>query len=298
MDRVPPSFVDYLRQRVLAVLPIEPGRIFRLDIGGRTVWIKRAVVNKHRVWHRWQRCAATLLRSPLLAMTADTAGPSALAREARIIAALRAKGAAVPDVLLAEPEWLVLGDLGPSLDAQINQAQTRETAEMLVRSGAEALARLHTMGAWHGNPLTRNIAGPADRLAFLDFEEDPARHMSVAHCQTRDVLFYVFSVGRYAKRHPALQAVALRAYLKQAKPEVVARLHGVSRMLAPVAWGLRPVRRWAGRDVRQGVDAASALAFALNVMPKPVERRSAWKRWALLIFSLGLIGFGVASLVR
>jgi len=262
---------DTLRALIVRELGHRQERVFSVMCEGRKVWVKRPVPHKRRVWHRCQRVAAAIVRVPMLAVTADTEGSRALTRECRIIGALRAKGVSVPEILAEEADWVALGDLGRSLADQVRAAPTPDAARRLVEAGAHALARLHALGAWHGNPLLRNIAGAPERLGFLDFEEDPARRMSPLECQTRDVLFYLFSVGAFSGEALTLQQAALAAYLEQAAPEVRRRLRRVAWGAAPLALLLSPLRRRAGRDVRQGLDAWRVL-FAMRDHDQPRGR--------------------------
>ena len=108
------------------VLNQSSDRIVPLVTAGRVFWLKRAAPARLGLAHHLQRAAAAILRIELLSFTAVTDGAASLAREARIIRKLEAKGARVPEVVLQGDDWIVLSDLGPSLEQQLKQAPSRE----------------------------------------------------------------------------------------------------------------------------------------------------------------------------
>jgi len=240
------------------VLNQSSDRIVPLVTAGRVFWLKRAAPARLGLAHHLQRAAAAILRIELLSFTAVTDGAASLAREARIIRKLEAKGARVPEVVLQGDDWIVLSDLGPSLEQQLKQAPSREAAVALAVNGAVALRRLHLAGAWHGFPLARNLAGPPQALGFIDFEEDPGRHMSPAQCRVRDFMLYLQSLGGCNTRHPGLTRAAAEAYLavqplSSRQVRTVRRIRWLCRAANPLGWALWPLRRKLGRDLRDAL---------------------------------------------
>lgn len=252
-----------------AALLREPARVFACEIEGRRVWVKRAVKTKLRFGHRVQDWAAMLFGLELLR---QTAGGETLEREAKILRALKAKGVCVPELIAEGDGWLALSDLGDSLRLQLDQATGPEEVRGLVLTAAHALRHLHANGAWHGNPLVRNLAGPAHRVGFIDFEEDPAERMSEAACQARDILLFLFSLKTFEKRVPGLMRETTSVLVEGLPSAVLAQLRMTRRAVAPVLFLLRPFGRWLGRDGR----SVLALHAALDVVRKPVRPAVRW----------------------
>jgi tRNA A-37 threonylcarbamoyl transferase component Bud32 len=221
----------------------DASRIYAIERERKLQWVKVAVPAKHRFWHRWQNLLAAVLRMPSLRWTADTAGDAALAREARIIARLRARGVRVPEVIALTEDRLILSDLGPDLDRQMKAASSTAQAEAVALRGIAALQDLHARGGWHGNPLLRNLAGTEPSIGFIDFEEDPGAVMSVVSCQTRDIILYLLSLAPYASRYPRIVDLAAATYLKNANAAVIAQLRIVRWLLAAPAILLWPFHR-------------------------------------------------------
>lgn len=245
------------------------GRVFACEIEGRRIWVKRAVSTKARFGHHFQDVAAVLSGVELFRRTA---GGETLDREVRILRALAKKGVRVPEVLARGDGWLALSDLGDSLRVQLGRLTWPAEVRGLVLTAAHALRHLHANGAWHGSPLVRNIAGEAHRIGFIDFEEDPAARMSEAACVARDVMLFLFSLSRFEKRVPGLMAEAACVLVEGQGMDVVEQLRAARRALAPLRCGLRPFRRWLGRDVRSLLD----LQAALDVVRVPVRPAVRW----------------------
>lgn len=268
-ERVRPEKLD---QAVARALQAKRARVVRMDHEGRVVWIKRAVHSKKRYGHRLQDALARMLGIDLLRLTCDVAGQQTLLREIAIIRALATKGARVPEVLGVGEGWLALGDLGECLRRQLDRADGSGERRTLALAAAHALRNLHAIGAWHGNPLVRNMAGPVNDIGFIDFEEDPAKHMDVASCQTRDILLFLFSLAPFEAKSPGLLREAAAVGL-QGRPEaVIAKLRFMHRLISPLFIVLTPVRMLLGRDVRQAMD----LCAALDVVRKPKKSAVNW----------------------
>lgn len=250
-------------------------RVVRLEFDGRVVWVKRAVATKVKRTHRLQDATARLLRIDLMRFTCDVSGQATLEREAAIIRALAAKGVRVPEVLAIGPGWLAIGDLGESLRRQMDRAASPGELRAIASAAAGAVKRLHASGAWHGNPLVRNMAGELDRIGFLDFEEDPALHMGEDSLLARDLLLFLFSLAPFEARAPGLLREASAIVLKGQPEAVVAKLRMIHLIFAPLAWMLSPFRSVFGRDVRMSLDLHRGLD-----LPKP--RRPAKVRWGVL----------------
>ncbi len=256
---------SYLDQLIENTLRTTHQRVTPLRLDGRIYWLKRAASARLGWGHRLQRSLAAILPWPkLLSFTAVVDARGALHREARIIERLRKKGATVPEVVLRGPDWLLLSDLGLSLEQRLLAARTRSEVIALAQAGASALRKLHAAGGWHGFPLARNIVGQPGALGFIDFEEDPGAEMSPAQCRTRDFILYLQSLGGLETRFAGTMKAAIRAYMETGPlPAEQARLFRLARLfcvaISPLAWVLWPARRKLGRDLRDALAVWRAL---------------------------------------
>lgn len=213
-------------------------------------------------------------------------GAAARDVEQRRIDELGALGARVPRVLGSGRDCLLLEDIGPTLATALRQADPA-AGDRLVAEAVGAVARVHGAGGYLGQPLTRNIAVGADGgIGFLDFEEDPAEVMSLAHAQARDWLLFAAGLGRHARQGAAAQASLLA-------PALAAADAVVRDLVADSVARLRPVERTAsvlGRRARALTTAVRALRAALP-MWLPVALG------LLLLLGLDLAGDGELDLL-
>jgi len=188
-------------------------RLAGVRIGARKVWIKIATHKALRV--------QLLKGSPARLM----------AREARLLRAMAARGAPVPLLLASGVDHLVLADCGQAL-SQVLATRPGDASAILSATGA-ALARMHALGCTQGRPYIRDILVDAEgRVVFTDFERG-GRIDAGTHFRNRDVVALLLSI--YA-RFPQAQAepwagACLAAYLA-ASPA------GTTESLA------RTARRW------------------------------------------------------
>lgn len=263
---------EKLNKAVSRALSENRARVVKVDCEGTVVWVKRAVRTKKRFGHRVQDMLARLLRIDLLRLTCDVTGRPALDREAAIIRALAAKGARVPEVIGVDDDWLAISDLGENLRRQMDRAGDVRELRDIALAAAYALRKLHAIDAWHGNPLVRNMAGPTDRIGFIDFEEDPAKHMDRASCRARDILLFLFSLAPFETRSPGLLREAALVVVQGQPDEVIAKLRFTRRLAAPLNRVLTPAKAVLGRDVRQ----AMSLCTALEVVRKRSKPVVSW----------------------
>jgi tRNA A-37 threonylcarbamoyl transferase component Bud32 len=244
-------------------------RVFPLRWENQRIWVKQAVVAKHKGWHRVQRFIANITGIALLRPTVAPGGKAGLETEARILRKLRGLGVLVPDVIDSGESWLAISDNGGILQTRIEEdldAGDIDQVKGHILDAANALARLHGSGLSHGAPLLRNMTIRDDGdIGFIDFEEDPNARMPVVDAQARDVLLFIFSIQREFKKRPEWLRAGWQAYADavgndapQLKP-----LRKVIGLLRPVYLVLRPVRRWLGTDAINALWAYRTLRKSL-----------------------------------
>lgn len=251
MTADPPSLTSRadLDDRVVA-LKRAGGRIERVVWAGEPAWLKLSVPQPP-AW-RYQLLAglARLIRQPALQPVRPAGGSAGIHNEIRRIEALTAAGVRVPALLAHGDEWLLMGDLGrTTLESLLRHAAPDERLAYW-RRGADYLAQVHRAGQYLSQAFARNLVSSADgALGAIDFEDDPATTMSLAHAQVRDWLPYLFSTAiHFGDRLPELCA-ALTTVLA-AEPAAVR--DGVGVALRRTAW-VRAARWLPARMQRRDV---------------------------------------------
>ena len=175
---------------------IENG-IQRIQFAGQTAWLKCRGGGSRR----W-RLGALDLVVRALGLTAlrpppHPVGEEASAAELRRLLQFSGHGVRVPQVLAQDACCLVLSDLGSTLASVLRQSTPAAAARWFSLAAAE-ITRVHSAGAYLGQPQARNIAiDDKGRIGFLDFEEDPLEVMGLEDAQVRDWLLFVAGTARH-----------------------------------------------------------------------------------------------------
>lgn len=185
------DYVAFLRQH--APTQQEALASYRL-LDGTRVWLRRSV-RRNPVWlYRVLGAVVAVLRLPVLRPVPNLGGTTALAIEARRLRELAAAGVCVPDVLAQEESAVLLSDVGGmTVQAALEQADVA-AALRIWAAGLAAIAQVHQVGQYLSQAFARNMLWRDDEtVAFIDFEDDPATVLPLAHCQCRDWLCYLHS---------------------------------------------------------------------------------------------------------
>lgn len=144
-------------------------------VDGRRVWLRMAVAKRLRV---------QLSKGPPRWV---------LARETRLLRAMGARGAPVPEVLAAGDDYLVLADCGRALSTLLAEEPDAASENRLMAATGAALARMHALGCTHGRPYLRDIlVDAAGVLRFVDLERG-ARLDAGRRYMARDLAMLVLS---------------------------------------------------------------------------------------------------------
>ncbi|NMM81227.1 hypothetical protein B2J86_09880 [Acidovorax sp. SRB_14] len=263
--RVPPDYAAFLRRQ----LPAQQCNVASYTLDGEEVWLKKAGP-RHGLWRYHALGAlAGLARLPVLHPVPNLGGRAAIATEARRLRELGALGLRVPPLLAVHADGLLLRHLGapgqptPSLAHEIEAAVVDGPAavQALWQQGLDALAVVHGAGSCLSQAFARNLVRcPDGVVGYIDFEDDPARTLPLAHCQARDALCYVHSTALSLVQGGALGgARALWArWLAQRPPALRAALDGT---VARMGW-LRylPASQRLGRDLQRARAAHDVLS--------------------------------------
>lgn len=237
-------------------------------LGDEQVWLKKAGP-RHGMWrYRVLGALAALARLDVLRPVPNLGGNEAIATEARRLRDLRARGLRVPLVLAQQPDSLLLRHLGrpgeptPSLDGEMQAARAQGAApvQALWLQGLQALEQVHATGTSLSQAFARNLVRcPDGVVGYIDFEDDPAASLPLAHCQARDALCYVHSTALYLREADALESARplWAAWLAQRSPAMRAVL---TTSIGRMAW-LRhlPQSRRLGRDLQRARAAFDLL---------------------------------------
>ena len=238
-----------LDERVTA-LKQAGGRIERVMWADEPAWLKLSVPQPP-AW-RYQLLAgmARLIQQPALQPVRPHGGAQGIQNEVQRLSALAAAGVRVPALLAHGDEWLLIGDVGnTTLESLIRNANPTAQLEHWLR-GAEYIQQVHSAGQYLSQAFSRNLVwSPDDGLGAIDFEDDPASTMSLAHAQIRDWLPYLFSTAIYFEHRLPLLCEHIRSVLATEQDAV---RDGVRLALRRTAW-LRALRWLPQRMQRRDV---------------------------------------------
>ncbi|NJM84275.1 MAG: serine/threonine protein phosphatase, partial [Tabrizicola sp.] len=139
-------------------------------------------------------------------------------------------GLPVAPIALDGPDYILLPDVGRTLNLVLADAPEEEQARAF-RAAGLSLARLHRAGFVHGRPAIRDICWDGTEARFIDLERFSPKRQGRLH-QAMDVIIFVQTVMTAAGAHVAALDEALAAY-EAAAPE---GMMVTVRRLAGMAW--------------------------------------------------------------
>lgn len=259
---LPPNLLEKIEKTISGRL-----RVTSFDWAGEKFWVKRAVPDKRKLWHRGQGIVARAVPLPILRPTASPGGSAALAREAERIIKFQAAGFAVPRVLALTPGWLLLSDLGWQLEHRLKHDRAVSDAMLAedVAAAAIAVAKMHKAGFAHGRASLRDIVRTPDgTLGFIDFEEEVEK-LPLPVAQARDLWLFSCSAARYEARVPGLGERMVKTYFAVYDDAAMQReLKNLLVLLRPAAGLMRPFAPALRKDMLHGYLATRTLSTALR----------------------------------
>ena len=262
-DAHTPDYAAFLQRQ----MPRQQFNVASYQLEGEQVWLKKAGPRHGMARYRLLGALARLARLQVLRPVPNLGGSAAIATEAQRLRDLAARGLRVPAVLAVQPGGLLLRHLGqpgqptPSLAREIESAISAGPAaqQALWWQGLQAIGRVHASGTSLSQAFARNLVRcPDGVVGYIDFEDDPASVLPLAHCQARDALCYVHSTALYLDQGGALESARTlwAGWLAQCSIEV---RHTLTDSIARMAWVRHlPASRRLGRDL-QRVRAAHDL---------------------------------------
>lgn len=248
------------------------GRVQRLELRERTVWIKRQGGKTMPPLVAVQGLFASLLRIPVLRPSPQLSPEAMQARELNRIRAFADAGFPVPKVVYASATAMVMADVGPTIDRRMRVLRRPDPTahDALLIEVADALGRVHAAGLSHGRPHVRDFFLEDGNVGFMDFEEDPASVMSLELAQARDVLLYFLVVVSLAATPETTCPAALQAWLARAPDAARVELIRLTALIGRIL----PLARLIGRlhmgsDLRRFI---MATEFLMRVPPLKTDR--------------------------
>lgn len=264
-DAPAPDYAAFLERQ----LARQQFNVASYQLDGEQVWLKRAGPRHGMAGYRLLGALATLARLPVLRPVPNLGGTAAIATEAERLRDLAARGLRVPSVLAQQPGGLLLRHLGqpgqptPSLAEEIETAIRAGAAaqQALWWQGLQAISVVHASGTSLSQAFARNLVRcPDGVVGYIDFEDDPASVLPLAHCQARDALCYVHSTALYLDQGGALEGArtlwadwlaASSADVRSTLTDSIARMGWVRHL---------PASRRLGRDLQRVRAAHDVLA--------------------------------------
>lgn len=214
-------------------------RVFSVKVGVERFWIKRATKDFKNRTQVVMGNSITPLRD-----------------EAQAMQALQRRGMLVPIVVHEEKEFIVLSDVGESIQQHMQAHEALRGS--YIEKVAETLTALHRAEGWHGNAMLRNFTMRDGVIGMIDFENTAHRSWSRTMRQTYDLWQVLYCAARF-EGGEGLARVFLKHYQPSSRALLYLRL--LALLLSPgylLLWLLKP---WLKRDIRQAVIAIGALLF-------------------------------------
>ena len=202
--------VDIIKQAISQTT----NRVFVLDVAGTQMVIKRQEGARNPFRYRMLKTVSILFRMPVLMPVAAPGGAGAQAIEIKRLTQLSAAGVPVPELLHVEPDWIAISYEGKrSIGQAIEKGE--QAPSVTWEQGLAAILDVHQKGQNLIQVFVRNAMFNANRVVFIDFEDDPAVSLGLANAQTRDWLFYLYSSAWMLEIEPIDAAKVMFKYLHQ-----------------------------------------------------------------------------------
>jgi tRNA A-37 threonylcarbamoyl transferase component Bud32 len=190
-------------------------------------WLKKAAPARGIFRYHALNFFSWLMRLPLLKAVPQPGGEAAIANEKKRLTQLAAAGILVPEVVASAADWLLLSDTGTSIIRTLKmQTTSQQRRQQLFTTCLTGIRQLHDQQQYLSQGFIRNLLllPDNDRIAFIDFEDDPLEVMSLAEAQARDVLLLVNSTARFFIQDQAFFQHSISQFLKGHDPAMISAL--------------------------------------------------------------------------
>ncbi len=193
----------------------ENPRVFKYNIDGETVYVKKREKNKKHLGHVFQEIIYKITKNPMLIPTVLSKNENEVLFEAEKIMKLKNDGINVPDILYSCEDFFVMSDTGESLKEYMKANITRK--DYYIEKAIEELCRLHYKNNVHGGSQIRNFTIKSEKISLIDFEEKiPEKYID--EFKIRDLLVFILSLQK-ANFDPDIKKIC-RLYEEKTSKEV------------------------------------------------------------------------------
>ncbi|MBN8521323.1 MAG: hypothetical protein J0L77_05440 [Alphaproteobacteria bacterium] len=248
-----------LRLKIQETMSSSQNRVTRMEHADQIYWLKKSIPNKFRFWHVLQVLVGYFV--PNWRPTASPGGSRGLLVEVSRMARFRDKGLIVPPVVGFTTDWLLLGDMGSTLQDYLKNCPASEVSN-IVEKATLLLAHTHNLGLYHGRAKVNDmVLTPGGQVGWIDFEEDiPESDNTPVFWQARELWLFLVSLSRFYDRQPDIFHLALSRYAAHVlNPQIVPQMTFLNGLIYPVARLLFPFQKHLSRDVRYVVIASVFL---------------------------------------
>ena len=171
----------------------ENPRVFRYQIDGENVYVKKREKNKKHLGHVFQELIYKITKNPMLIPTVLSKNENEVLFEAGKITELNNGGIHVPDILYSCDDFFVMSDTGESLKEHMKANIARK--DHYIEKAIEELCRLHYKNYAHGGSQIRNFTIKNEKISLIDFEEKiPEKYIN--EFKIRDILVFILSLQK------------------------------------------------------------------------------------------------------
>jgi tRNA A-37 threonylcarbamoyl transferase component Bud32 len=169
-------------------------RLDVLQISTGPVLVKAQRQQRHPIRYALLSALAYIFKLPMLKAAPAPGGVAAQSIEVQRLTALRQAGVQVPAVLHTAPQWFAIEYVdAPNLLESLQRDIPMQERLSIWLQGAKAIGHVHARGQCLSQAFARNCLWYHGQTWFIDFEDDPASVMPLAHAQARDWLAYLHS---------------------------------------------------------------------------------------------------------
>ena len=168
-------------------------RVFKYDINGKIVYVKKRERNKRHFGHILQNIIYKITKNPMLIPTVLSKNENEVLFETEKMLKLKNDEVNIPDILFSCEDYFVMSDTGESLKEHIKSHI--EKKNYYVEKALEELCRLHYKNNAHGGSQIRNFTIKNEKISLIDFEEKiPEKY--IEEFKIRGILVFILSLQK------------------------------------------------------------------------------------------------------
>ncbi|MCT7579375.1 BUD32 family EKC/KEOPS complex subunit [Aliarcobacter butzleri] len=165
--------------------------IFSFDFEGKKYWLKKARATKT---NKIQKFFYKIFSFELLIPSLQKSPEDALIFETTKIEKFKKLGINVPNIIYKNEDFFVLEDGGKTIYSILRDENIEEkNFYFYIDLVLKELAKMHSIGSFHGGSQLRNFTFKNEKVFVIDFEESFDENIDVRSLQHRDFLLFLLS---------------------------------------------------------------------------------------------------------